>query len=130
MLVHGMIPDIMTSTILTTILAGAKDKLFPNIALGHLYRCDVSHLGLTDERLPGSDDGSGNMIDVIRKMNISPSAVAAKRIRRCARCRSVAEELEIPPGQVGTTWLMQAMRQCVCANSWIIHEEDEGTRTL
>jgi Mediator complex subunit 16 len=113
------LPDYLAPTIHDAVL-GATDGLMEYVQPGSLFRADVAWLSLTEE-------ASEMVVDVVRKGPMGRGS--SGRVKRCPRCRSVSEEIEIPQvAQVSLGWLVQAMRQCVCTNSWTLHEEGVGAK--
>jgi hypothetical protein len=144
MFVSGDVPDILGDTVMQGVLAKAaqlKEVVMP----GLVYRAEIGWLGVTEEAVVGDSSGREVVIDVIRKWPIGNSpqpqkqqqqaqsnggnAVGAggKKVKRCPRCRSVSEEMELGSSQREALGLIQAMRQCVCTNSWVMHEEEESS---
>jgi hypothetical protein len=119
------VPDLLKNAVCKGVLANAA-QLAEHMQPGNLYKADIGWLGLTEEAT--WPEGKEVVVDVIRKWPLG--VMTGKKIKRCPRCRSVSEELEIGSQQASLmTWLVQAMRQCVCTNSWILHEEDDGKKT-
>jgi mediator complex subunit MED16 len=148
MFVSGDIPDVLGDVVKQGMLAKAaqlKEVVMP----GNVYRADIGWLGVTDEAPVGDSGGREVVLDVIRKWPMggtsaqqmrtashvqhnggNASAASGKKIKRCPRCRSVSEELNLESSQrEALAWLIQAMRQCVCTNSWVMHEEKSSSMT-
>jgi hypothetical protein len=121
MFVRADVPDILRNSVCKGVLANAA-QLAESVQPGSLYKADIGWLGLTDESMWA--EGKDVVVDVIRKWPLG--GMTGKKIKRCPRCRSVSEELEIGSQHAPFLgWLVQAMRQCVCTNSWILHEEED-----
>jgi hypothetical protein len=125
MFVREDIPDVLSNVVVKYVLGNAS-KLFDLVQHGSIYKYELGWLGLTGEKIgiPGnSPDGSEPIFDVIRKFPII-GAASKRRIKRCPRCRSVAEEIDLgASGNAHMGWLFQALRQCVCTNTWVLHDE-------
>jgi hypothetical protein len=147
MFVSGDVPDVLGDAVMQGVLAKAaqlKEVVMP----GLVYRAEIGWLGVTEEAVAGDSSGREVVIDVIRKWPIGNSSqptkqqqqaqsnggnavgASGKKVKKCPRCRSVSEEMELGSSQrEALGWLIQAMRQCVCTNSWVMHEEESSHGT-
>lgn len=124
MFVGSDIPDVLNNAVMKSVLGNAS-KLFDLVQHGSIYKYELGWLGLTDEKIgiPGnSPSGAEPIFDVIRKFPII-GAASKKKMKRCPRCRSVAEEIDLGASGAHMGWLVQALRGCVCTNTWVLHDE-------
>jgi mediator of RNA polymerase II transcription subunit 16 len=114
------IPEVLT-TVAKDMLTDKLRKLMEASDPGKVHNHDISWLNLTDDKRTKQMHERLN-VDVIRKVPFGPQV----RLRRCARCLSVMEDLTPQQLAAQPAWVSQNQRNCVCFNSWIVIDPSEA----
>jgi mediator of RNA polymerase II transcription subunit 16 len=120
MFLKAEIPEILMPAV-HEMLTSKLEKLLAQCDPGKLYWHDSAWLGLTDEQ-KSRKIHDNHVIDVIRKVPLGP----ATKLKKCARCGSVAEDISMTGHPQPAQWVISSMKLCVCYNSWVSHDGDFG----
>jgi mediator of RNA polymerase II transcription subunit 16 len=120
MFLKAEIPSILMPAV-TGMLTTTLKRLQSDADPGKLYWHDSAWLGLTDEQR-SKKIHDNHIIDVIRKLPLGPG----HKLKRCARCGSVAEDINLAGLPQSAPWVMSSMKQCVCYSNWVVHDGEYG----
>lgn len=116
MLLTGKIPDVLVPAVENLLLSIVPD-LAKDIDRQDLYFLDYEWLKLGDDGTPtATNRPTTPMIDMFKKIPVSPDA---KTLRRCVRCCEVSEDVG-PPERGTPAWLANLLKTCSCGSFWRI----------
>lgn len=134
MLLSAAVPDVFMPVV-RHLLTAALDHLRAEIDPAAVYFRDVAWLRLDDAtRGPATDAATGLarvkeeedfVVDAIRKLKLPVRSVrqGKVRLRRCARCASVMED--VIPARGNSMWMTSMQRMCFCGSLWVLLGEGE-----
>lgn len=131
MLVRGKVPDVLVGVVVKCLGSGIERVVEGEGGKGDSV--ELMRLGFTTQesttqtQLQGKRRRSGILSgidktrqgwDVIRKVPL----YGVKSVRKCTRCGSLMENLQVEPGKVMEMplWLVNVSKYCVCGGSWMV----------